>query len=85
MLYSFRNWNEKMLRDNRVGANKYAKMEARKWINEVSGEALFDCYLTVRSREVEVYIRKTCSFLTVIFLGRTSNVGRYFSNVENIF
>ena len=27
-------------------------MEARRWVNEVSGEALFDCYLTVRSREV---------------------------------
>merc|ERR1711934_170211 len=47
----FRNWNEKLVRDNRVGANKVAKMEARRWVNEVSGEALFDCYLTVRSRE----------------------------------
>ena len=48
----FRNWNEKLVRDNRVGANKVAKIEARRWVNDVSGEALFDCYLTVRSREV---------------------------------
>ena len=42
------------MRDNRVGANKVAKLEARRWVNEVSGEALFDCYLTVRSREVSL-------------------------------
>ena len=66
----FRNWNEKSLRDNRVGANKQAKMEARRWVNEVSGEALFDCYLTVRSREVR-HITHTVLFHLNISIFRT--------------
>merc|ERR1712227_1052944 len=32
----FRNWNEKQLRDNRVGANKIAKTEAKIWVSEMS-------------------------------------------------
>ena len=36
----FRNWNEKQLRDNRVGANKVAKNEAKLWVHEKSTREL---------------------------------------------
>ena len=35
-IFRFRNWNEKQLRDNRVGANKIAKTEAKIWVSEMS-------------------------------------------------
>ena len=56
-----------------------AKIEARRWVNEVSGEALFDCYLTVRSREVSYDLGLTltvCRFyllLSLIIIFRTDD------------
>ena len=43
LFYRFRNWNEKKLRDNRVGANKEAKIAANNWINEVFSSNLAKC------------------------------------------